>query len=83
MNGFELGWRFIVERAVRPLNVIEFDVVIHAFYELTLGSVLCTIDLLSLHGCKEGLHNSVVMRLSGSGKRLDDLVHPKQLTERF
>ena len=25
MNGFELGWRFIVERTVRPLNVIEFD----------------------------------------------------------
>lgn len=68
MDSLKLVWIFIVECTMRPLCVIELAVCINAFYKPLFRFVLCTIDLFPLHGHKKGLHNRVVMRLSGFGK---------------
>lgn len=83
IDNLKLVWRFIIECAMRPLSIVELNVGINAFYKLLLRFVLCAIDFFPLHRCKKGLHDSVVMRLSGFGKRLDNLVHLEQSTERF
>ena len=71
----------VVERAVRALGVIKFYVGINASHELTLGVILDPINLLPLHGGKEGLGHSIVMRTAGLRERLDALVHAKQFPE--
>ena len=81
MEQFEPIWCFIVERAVGTLGVVKFYVGINAFHELTFGAILCPINLLPFHGGKEGLGYSIVMRMAGLRKRLDNLVHVKQFPE--
>ena len=83
IDGLKLIWGFVIKCAVRPLGIVEFDVRSNTFRKLLLRSVLCAIDFFPLHRCEKGLHDSVVMRLSGFGKRLDNLVHSEQPTERF
>lgn len=76
MDRLKLIWRLIVKRAMRPLSIVKFYVVFNAFFELLLGFVLCTIDFFSLHEREKRLHDSIVMGLAWSRKRLDNLVHP-------
>ena len=67
----------IVERAVRTFRVIKFYICINTSHELAIGVILGPINLLPLHGGKEGLGHSVIMRTAGLRERLDDLVHAK------
>ena len=83
MNRLKLIWGLVIQCAVRPLSIIKSNVGINAFHKLPLGCVMCTIDLFPFHGCEKGLHDGIVMGLSGLGERLDNLVHPKQLTKCF
>ena len=81
MEQFEPIRCLIVERAVRALSVVKFYVGINTSHELVLGAILSPINLLSLHGGKEGLGYSIVMRTAGLRERLDNLVHAKQFSE--
>ena len=81
MEQFEPIRCLIVERAVGTLGVVKFYVGINASHELALGVILGSINLLSLHGGKEGLGYSIVMRTTGLRERLDDLVHAKCFPE--
>ena len=81
MEQFEPIRCLIVERAVRALSVVKFYVGINTSHELVLGAILSPINLLSLHGGKEGLGYSIVMRTAGLRERLDNLVHAKQFPE--
>ena len=71
----------VVERAVRALHVIKFYIRINASHELVLGVILGPINFLPLHGGKEGLGHSIVMRAARLRERLDNLVHTKQFPE--
>ena len=81
MERFEPIRCLIVERAVGTFGVVKFYVDINASHELALGVILGPINLLSLHGGKEGLGHSIVMRTAGLRERLDNLVHAKQFSE--
>ena len=62
MEQFKPIRRPVVERAVGALGVVKFYVSINALHELALRAILCPINLLPLHGGKEGLGHSIVMR---------------------
>ena len=81
MEQFKPIRRPVVERAVGALGVVKFYVSINALHELALRAILCPINLLPLHGGKEGLGYSIVMRTAGLRERLDNLVHAKQFPE--
>ena len=81
MEQFEPIRCLIVERAVGAHSVVKFYVGINAFHELTLGAILCLINLLPFHGGKEGLGHSIIMGTAGLRERLDNLVHAKQFPE--
>ena len=81
MEQFEPIRCLIVERAVGAHSVVKFYVGINAFHELTLGAILCLINLLPFHGGKEGLGHSIVMRTAGLRERLENLAHAKQFPE--
>ena len=77
MEQFKPIRRPVVERAVGALGVVKFYVSINALHELALRAILCPINLLPLHGGKEGLGYSIVMRTAGLRERLDNLVYAK------
>ena len=77
MEQFKPLRRPVVERAVGALGVVKFYVSINALHELALRAILCPINLLPLHGGKEGLGYSIVMRTAGLRERLDNLVYAK------
>ena len=81
MEQFESIRCLVVECAVRALGVIKFYISINTAHELALGVILGPINLLSLHGGKEGLGYNIVMRTAGLRERLDNLVHAKQFSE--
>ena len=81
MEQFKPIRRPVVERAVGALGVVKFYVSINALHELALRAILCPINLLPLHGGKEGLGHSIVMRTTGLRERLGNLVHTKQFPE--
>lgn len=56
-------WGFVIQRTVRPLGIVEFDVRSDTFHKLLLRFVLCAIDLFPFHGCEKGLHDGVVVEL--------------------
>ena len=66
---------------MRALGVIKFYISSNTSHELVLGVILGPINLLPLHGGKEGLGHSIVMRTAGLRERLDNLVHAKQFPE--
>ena len=66
---------------MRALGVIKFYISSSTSHELALGVILDPIDILPLHGGKEGLGYSIVMRTAGLRERLDNLVHAKQFPE--
>ena len=76
MDHLKLIRRLIVKRAMWPLSVVKFYVIIDAFCELLLGFVLCMIDFFPLHEREKRPHDGVVMGLARSGEGLDNLVHP-------
>ena len=77
MEQFKPIRRPVVERAVGALGVVKFYVGINTSHELVLAAILCPINLLPLHGGKEGLGYSIVMRTAGLRERLDNLVYAK------
>lgn len=83
MEQFKPIRRPVVERAVGALGVVKFYVSINALHELALRAILCPINLLPLHGGKEGLGYSIVMRTAGLRERFNDypLECRKQLYE--
>ena len=81
MEQFEPIRCLVVERAVGALSIIKFYISINTSHELALGVILGPINFLSLHGGKEGLGHSIVMRAARLRERLDDLVHAKQFPE--
>ena len=82
MEQFKPIRRPVVERAVGALGVVKFYVSINALHELALRAILCPINLLPLHGGKEGLGYSIVMRTAGLRERLDNLVYAKYIQRR-
>ena len=76
MDHLKLIWCLIVKRTMRPLSIVKFYVIIDTLCELLFRFVLCTINLFPLHEREKRLHDSIVMGLAWSRKRLDNLVHP-------
>ena len=83
IDGLKLIWGFVIKCAVWPLGIVEFDVRSDTFHKLLLRFVLCSIDLFPFHGREKGLHDGIVVGLTRFRKRLDNLVHSKQLAECF
>lgn len=81
MDCLKLIWCFVVKSAMWSLSVVKFYIIIDTFYELLLWFVLCAIDFFALHRSEKRLHDSIVMRLTRRGERLDNLVYPQQFAE--
>ena len=71
----------VVERAVRTFGIIKFYICINTSQELLLGTILCSVNLLPLHGGKKRLGHSIVMGKAGLREILYNLVHAKQFPE--
>lgn len=61
----------MVQGTVRTLGVVERNVLGNAMPECCLRAVLPAIQLLPLHGGEKGFNYCIVVRLTGTGQRLD------------
>ena len=73
----------MVQGTVRPLGVVELYVLGNTLPERCFRPVFPPIKLLTLHGGEKGFNNGIIVRLAGTGERLNHGVFAQLGYERF
>ena len=76
-------WTLVVQRSVWAFCVIEDYVVAHCLPELSRGTIIPPIQLLSFQAGKERFRHSVVMGPAYAGEGLLNMTGKKKLLERL
>jgi len=68
---------------MRPSCIVKNDVLGNSFSERCFRPVFPPIKLLTLHGGEKGFNNGIIVRLAGTGERLNHGVFAQLGYERF